>query len=105
MTPHLSFIWCRAAPLAAIASRSPYRWAFASSALSDPSWIVQVDRETGRLSGRYHLDRGGRRMTTLCGIEKRTWHIWPRGMGRPTVEMCCLKCMRIATNLILGGMT
>ena len=65
-------------------------------------WVVQRHpRYPDRTRGLFHLKGGWPGLTTLCGMEKGCWRSWPPSSGRPPVEMCCRRCMAVATKRIL----
>ena len=69
-----------------------------------PEWVIrQPDQQTGRRTGLCHLMREHPAFTTLCGLEKAGWQRWPPGLSRPPMDMCCKRCMTVATKEILEG--
>ena len=75
-----------------------------TGAEQQPEWVLRrPDQRTGRRTGLCHLMRERPAITTLCGLEKAGWQRWPPGLSRPPMEMCCRRCMTIATKEILEG--
>ena len=69
-----------------------------------PAWVIRrPDPKTARRTGLCHLMREHPAITTLCGLEKPGWQRWPPGLSRPPMEMCCKRCMTVATKEILEG--
>ena len=69
-----------------------------------PEWVIrQADPQSGRRTGLCHLMRERPAFTTLCGLEKAGWQRWPPGLSRPPMDMCCKRCMTVATKEILEG--
>ena len=75
-----------------------------TGAEQQPEWVIrQPDPKSRRCTGLCHLMREHPAFATLCGIERAGWQRWPPGLSRPPMDMCCKRCMTVATKEILEG--